>query len=143
MQRAGMRVAREHCEAACTGDIGAAAVRAQRERTCAAKVTTGSAAVGRGATNAPVGALELAQNARAAITPEGRDSAAVANRGIDISTVASSHESRDLVEGPARLALPSAALSDARVAPRKRSEVRRNTERQGSRNKGRKHATGP
>ena len=107
MQRAGTRVVREYCEAACPGDIDAAAVRAQRERTCAAKVTTGRAAVGRGATNAPVSALELAENARAAITPEGRDGAAVANRGIDISTVASSHESRDLVEGAARLALPS------------------------------------
>ena len=124
-QRAGLRVAREHGEAAGAGDVDAAAVGTQRERTRATEVATGRAAISRGATNAAVSAVQLAQNAGAAIAPEGGDSTGVANRGIDIPTVTSGHQARDLAQRPARLALPRAALGDARVAPSKRSEVRR------------------
>ena len=124
-QRAGVRVTREHGEAAGSSDVDAAAVRTQRERTRATEVATGRAAISRGATNAAVSAVQVAQSAGAAIAPEGGDSAGVANRGIDIATVTSGHQARDLAQRPARLAPPGAASGDAGVAPPKRSEVRR------------------
>lgn len=139
-QSAGLRVSRQNGEPTGTRDVNAAVVRTERQRTSTGEVATGRAAIGQGSTYTAEGTVQLTQNSRPWLAPKDRDRSTVAHRGIDIPPITSDHQARNLVESPARLTLPGAALGDARVRPRKRFEVGRPSERQAGREKGRKHA---